>query len=93
MMNTSKAAMVYARYPAPFTDYFAAPIGAGVPVPGPVLTHVACPTTSGTGSECTSLSVIRLNALNTKFVLASRFIPAMVDGEPVPSTFVEPFGN
>lgn len=26
-------------------------------------------------------------------VLDSRFIPAYADGEPVPSTFVEPFGN
>ena len=26
-------------------------------------------------------------------VLGSRFIPAMADGEPVPSTFIEPFGN
>lgn len=26
-------------------------------------------------------------------ILASRFIPAMVDGEPVPSTYLEPFGN
>lgn len=26
-------------------------------------------------------------------LLASRFIPAMADGEPVPSTFIEPFGN
>lgn len=26
-------------------------------------------------------------------LLASRFIPAMADGEPVPSTYVEPFGN
>ena len=26
-------------------------------------------------------------------VLASRFIPAMADGEAVPSTYVEPFGN
>lgn len=26
-------------------------------------------------------------------LLTSRFIPAMADGEPVPSTFVEPFGN
>ncbi len=82
VMDTAKAALVYARYPAPFTDYFAPPIGAGRPVPGPVLAHIACPTTSGTGSECTSLSVIRLSALATKFVIASRHIlpdEALVD--------------
>ena len=71
VMDTAKAAMVYALYPADFTDYFAPPVGAGRPIPGPVLPHMACPTTSGTGAECTSVAVIRINALNTKFVIGS----------------------
>ncbi|MXZ79846.1 MAG: iron-containing alcohol dehydrogenase [Gammaproteobacteria bacterium] len=71
VIDTAKAAMVYALYPSEFTDYFGPPVGAGLPVPGPLLPHLACPTTSGTGSECTSVSVIRLNSLNTKFVMGS----------------------
>ena len=81
-MDTAKAAMVYALYPAEFTDYFGHPAGAGRPVPGPLLPHIACPTTSGTGSECTSVSVIRLGDLNTKFVLGSPHllpVEALVD--------------
>ena len=71
VIDTAKAASVYARYPAPVNEYFAPPVGPGTPVPGPLLPHFACPTTSGTGSECTSVSVIRINALDTKFVLGS----------------------
>ncbi len=77
-MDTAKAAMVYALYPTDFTDYFAPPVGAGLPVPGPLLPHIACPTTSGTGSECTSVSVIRISDLNTKFVIGS---PSLVPTE------------
>ncbi len=79
VMDTAKAAMLYALYPVDdFLDYFASPIGAGKPMPGPLLPHLACPTTSGTGSECTSISVIRITALDTKFVLAN---PVMLASE------------
>ncbi|GJL83584.1 MAG: alcohol dehydrogenase [marine bacterium B5-7] len=81
-MDTAKAAMVYALYPAGFTDYFGPPVGAGKPVPGPLMPHIACPTTSGTGSECTSVSVIRLGDEESKFVLGSPYLlpdEALVD--------------
>ena len=72
VMDTAKAAMLYGLHPASdFLDYFAPPLGAGRPVPGRLLPHIACPTTSGTGSECTSISVLRINELKTKFVLAN----------------------
>jgi hydroxyacid-oxoacid transhydrogenase len=82
VMDTAKAAMVYGLYPSEFLDYFAPPLGLGLPIPGALLPHLACPTTSGTGSECTSLSVIRINDLNTKFVLGNPLLlpdEALVD--------------
>lgn len=82
VMDTAKSSMVYALYPAEFTDYFGPPVGAGRPIPGPVLPHIACPTTSGTGSECTSVAVIRITDLNTKFVIGSPYLlplEALVD--------------
>lgn len=71
VMDTAKASMVYALYPAEFSTYFGPPVGPGTAVPGPLLPHLACPTTSGTGSECTSVSVIRISRFNTKFVMGS----------------------
>ena len=72
VMDTAKASMLYGLHPvADFLDYFAPPLGAGKPIPADLLPHLACPTTSGTGSECTSISVLRINDLKTKFVLAN----------------------
>lgn len=71
VIDTAKAAAVVAAHGGAIIDYFAAPVGGGRPIPGPVLPHLACPTTAGTGSECTSISVIRINALDCKFVVAS----------------------
>ena len=71
VMDTAKAALLLATWGGDCIDYFAKPIGNGKPVPGPLLPHIACPTTSGTGSECTSITVLRINRLDTKFVIAS----------------------
>ena len=82
VIDTAKAAAVLAAHGGSIIDYFASPIGGGRPVAGPVLPHIACPTTAGTGSECTSISVIRINALNCKFVVASPWllpVDALVD--------------
>lgn len=71
VIDTAKAALLIEAHGGNIREYFAPPVGAGKPVPGPVAPHIACATTSGTGSECTSISVIRVNEFNTKFVIAS----------------------
>jgi alcohol dehydrogenase class IV len=79
VMDTAKASMLYGLHPVEdFLDYFAPPLGAGKPIPQDLLPHLACPTTSGTGSECTSISVLRITHLQTKFVLAN---PALLAQE------------
>lgn len=74
VIDTAKAALLVHQHGGNIVEYFAPPIGQGKAVPAPVLTHVACPTTSGTGSECTSITVIRVNSLNTKFVIAHPYL-------------------
>jgi len=82
VMDTCKAANLYASHPAEFMTYVNAPIGAGQKVPGPVKPHIACPTTSGTGSETTGIAIFNLRSLNAKTgIISRRLIPdvALID--------------
>jgi hydroxyacid-oxoacid transhydrogenase len=71
-MDTCKAADLYATYPADFMDYVNAPIGAGWPIPGPLTPHIACPTTCGTGSECTGIAIFDYLEMNAKTGIRAR---------------------
>ena len=82
VIDTCKAANLYATHPADFMAYVNAPIGEGRRVPGPIRPHIACPTTSGTGSEVTGIAILALRAINAKTGIISRqLIPtiALVD--------------
>ncbi|NUB17557.1 iron-containing alcohol dehydrogenase, partial [Azospirillum brasilense] len=57
VIDTAKAANLYATHPADFLAYVNKPLGEGRPVPGPVKPHIACPTTCGTGSETTGVAI------------------------------------
>jgi len=72
VMDTCKAAILYATYPADFLTYVNKPVGAGTPIPGPLPPHIACPTTCGTGSELTGIAVCDVLALSAKTGIASR---------------------
>jgi alcohol dehydrogenase class IV len=74
VIDTCKAANLYATYPAEFLDYVNAPIGAGKPVPGALKPHIACPTTCGTGSECTGIAVFDLVEKQVKTGIASKHL-------------------
>jgi alcohol dehydrogenase class IV len=72
VIDTCKAALLYATYPAELRTYVNAPLGDAKPVPGPLPPHVACPTTCGTGSECTGIAVFDDLKLKAKTGIASR---------------------
>ena len=74
VIDTAKAANLYATHPADFLSYVNAPIGGGVAVPGPLKPHIACPTTCGTGSECTGIAVFDLLSMAAKTGIVSRHL-------------------
>lgn len=72
VIDTCKAANLYATWPAEFDTYVNAPVGDGAPIPGNLKPHIACPTTSGTGSECTGITIFDYLSLKAKTGIAGR---------------------
>ncbi len=71
-IDTCKAANLYSTYPADFLAYVNAPIGGGQKIPGRLKPHIACPTTSGTGSESTGIAIFDLVSAHVKTGIAGR---------------------
>jgi alcohol dehydrogenase class IV len=82
VIDTCKAANLYATHPADLLTYVNAPIGESKPIPGPLKPHIACPTTAGTGSEVTGIAIFDFLSLKAKTGIASHALrptEALVD--------------
>ncbi|SPM36568.1 Alcohol dehydrogenase, class IV [Mycobacterium rhizamassiliense] len=82
VIDTCKAANLFATYPADLLTYVNAPIGEAKPIPGPLTPHIACPTTAGTGSEVTGIAIFDLLSMSAKTGIASNALrptEALVD--------------
>jgi hydroxyacid-oxoacid transhydrogenase len=83
-MDTAKVANLITTHPAPVMDYVNPPVGEGKKPPSPLKPHLAIPTTSGTGSEATTVAVLDIPDLKLKTGISHRYLrctQAIVDPE------------
>src|SRR3954451_12963864 len=73
-MDTAKVADLVLTHPAPVMDYVNPPIGEGRNPPSPLKPHLAIPTTSGTGSEATTVAVLDIPDLKVKTGISHRYL-------------------
>lgn len=82
-LDTAKLCALFATHEGELLDYVNAPIGAGRPVPGPVRPIVALPTTSGTGSEVTTVAIVDFPRLGTKTGISHPYLrPSLAIVDP-----------
>jgi alcohol dehydrogenase class IV len=71
-MDVAKTTGVVHEHGGDVLDYVAEPTGAGQPIPGPGVPTVCLPTTAGTGSETSPVTVISLPDRDLKVGISSR---------------------
>jgi hydroxyacid-oxoacid transhydrogenase len=83
VMDTAKAANLLSTYPDELIAYVNAPIGRAKPIPGRLKPHIACPTTCGTGSETTGITIVDLKSVGLKTGIASPLLkPSLAIVDP-----------
>ena len=83
-IDTAKVANLIVSHPAEVMAYVNPPVGEGRKPPSPLLPHLAIPTTSGSGSEATTVAVLDIPDLKVKSGISHRYLrctQAIVDPE------------
>jgi alcohol dehydrogenase class IV len=73
-IDTAKVANLVSTHPAPVMEYVNPPVGQGRKPPSPLKPHLAIPTTSGTGSEATTVAVLDIPDLKLKTGISHRYL-------------------
>ncbi|GAA4021734.1 hydroxyacid-oxoacid transhydrogenase [Deinococcus rubellus] len=83
-IDTAKVANLLLTHGGEILEYVNPPIGTGRKPAGPLLPHLAIPTTAGSGSEATTVAVLDLPELKVKTGISHRYLrpsQAIVDPE------------
>jgi hydroxyacid-oxoacid transhydrogenase len=73
-IDTAKVADLIATHGGEIMDYVNAPIGGGRKPPGPLKPLLAIPTTSGTGSEATTVAILDIPDQRAKSGISHRYL-------------------
>ena len=73
-IDTAKVADLITTHPAAVLEYVNPPIGEGRKPPSPLKPHLAIPTTSGTGSEATTVAVLDIPDQKVKSGISHRYL-------------------
>jgi hydroxyacid-oxoacid transhydrogenase len=73
-IDTAKVANLITTHPAPVMEYVNPPVGGGRRPPSPLRPHLAIPTTSGTGSEATTVAVLDVPQQHVKSGISHRYL-------------------
>jgi alcohol dehydrogenase class IV len=73
-IDTAKVSNLITTHPAPVMDYVNPPVGGGKKPPSPLQPHLAIPTTSGTGSEATTVAVLDIPDKQVKTGISHRYL-------------------
>jgi hydroxyacid-oxoacid transhydrogenase len=83
-IDTAKVANLISTHGGEVIDYVNPPVGGGRKPEGPLRPHLAIPTTSGSGSEATTVAVLDVRSQGVKSGISHRFLrptQAIVDPE------------
>jgi alcohol dehydrogenase class IV len=82
-IDTAKVADLVVSHPAPVMEYVNPPVGGGRKPSAALRPHLAIPTTSGTGSEATTVAVLDIPELRVKTGISHRHLrPAQAIVDP-----------
>jgi alcohol dehydrogenase class IV len=84
VIDTAKVANLLTTHGGEIMDYVNAPIGGGAKPPGPLKPLICLPTTSGSGSEATTVAILDIPHLHVKTGISHRYMRptlAIVDPE------------